>query len=49
MNDAGQIVGSSDLPGFFTTSISAPVPEPSTLLLLTIGTLGLIGWAWSRN
>jgi hypothetical protein len=25
-----------------------PVPEPSTLLLLAIGTLGVIGWAWRQ-
>jgi glucose/arabinose dehydrogenase len=27
----------------------APVPEPSTLLLLAIGTLGVIGWVWRRG
>jgi len=28
---------------------AAPIPEPSTLLLLGIGTLGLIGWAWRQT
>jgi hypothetical protein len=27
----------------------APVPEPSTLLLLAVGTLGLMGWACWRS
>jgi probable HAF family extracellular repeat protein len=33
--------------GFLATA--APAPEPSTFLLLTIGTLGLIGYAWRRR
>jgi probable HAF family extracellular repeat protein len=50
INDAGDIVGvyfdaSGNEHGFLAT----PVPEPSTLLLLTIGTLGVIGWAWWRR
>jgi hypothetical protein len=32
----------------FTTTI-APVPEPSTLTLLTLGTVGLIGYRWRRR
>jgi PEP-CTERM motif len=28
---------------------AAPIPEPVTLLLLAIGTLGLIGWTWRRH
>jgi probable HAF family extracellular repeat protein len=50
INDAGQIVGwygaaDSTYHGFLAT----PVPAPSNLLLLGLGTLGLIGWAWWRK
>jgi probable HAF family extracellular repeat protein len=45
INDLGQIVG------FYTNSrglnhgfLATPTPEPSTVLLLALGTLGLIAW-----
>lgn len=51
VNDAGQIVGTGIYKdqgafGFLLTPSQAPVPEPSTLALLTIGTLSLIAYAW---
>jgi hypothetical protein len=49
INDAGQIVGfyfdASGGHGILATS----VPEPSTLLLLALGTLGCISWAGRRQ
>ena len=50
INDAGQIVGTYVLPdGTYHGFLATPVPEPSTLLLLAIGTLGVIGWAWRQR
>jgi probable HAF family extracellular repeat protein len=50
INDLGDIVGYfEDASGNFHAFLATPVPEPSTLLLLAIGTLGVIGWAWRRR
>lgn len=54
INDMGEIVGSylatagGSMHGFLATPAAAPVPEPSALLLLSIGTLCLLGWALRR-
>jgi uncharacterized membrane protein len=50
INDAGDIVGvyidaNRNDHGFLAT----PTPQPSTLVLLGIATLGLLGWAWRRG
>jgi hypothetical protein len=47
INNLGQIVGLDAQGGFLATP--APVPEPSTLLLLGLGTLSLLRWAWWRR
>jgi len=50
------VTGSSAPPGaidanlhWIVASTSGSVPEPSTLVLLGIGTLGFLGWAWRRR
>jgi hypothetical protein len=35
--------------GFLAIPGAAPIPEPSAVLLLTIGTLGVIGWSGRRD
>jgi probable HAF family extracellular repeat protein len=52
INDAGQIVGNGyngAFHAFLLTPRQAPIPEPATIFLFGIGTLGLIGWAWRRS
>jgi probable HAF family extracellular repeat protein len=50
INDLGQIVGEyDDANGNTHGFLATPTPEPSTLFLLAIGTLGMIGWAWRRH
>jgi probable HAF family extracellular repeat protein len=46
INDAGQIVGEyEDADHVFHGFVATPVPEPATLLMLGVATLGMIGYA----
>ena len=48
-DDASAWTLSSSTTSFAFELIGTPIPEPATLLLLTIGTVGVIGWAWGRR
>jgi probable HAF family extracellular repeat protein len=50
INDLGQIVGTFEAAdGTYHGFLASPTPEPGTLVLLLIGTLGIIGWARWRS
>jgi hypothetical protein len=46
---AGTLIGRTGADLFGIASFPAPAPEPSTLTLLALGTLGLIGYGWRRR
>ncbi len=49
INDAGQIVGTASYGGQTHAVLLNPLPEPSTLALLGIGTISLTIHAWRRR
>ena len=48
INDFGQIVGWGDGPSGEGAFLLTPVPEPSTLVLLGIVAIGLLGYGWRK-
>ncbi|HLJ91598.1 MAG TPA: hypothetical protein VKU02_00260 [Gemmataceae bacterium] len=48
INNAGQIAGYYVDAGGEHAFIATPTPEPSAIVLLALGTLGLIGYRWAR-
>jgi len=46
LNQIGSLNGGDQM---FVTQMPYSVPEPSTLALFTVGTIGLLGWAWRRR
>ena len=49
INDNGQIVGRGLVNGKQHAFLMTPIPEPSTLALLGIGSVGLVGYVWRRR
>jgi probable HAF family extracellular repeat protein len=49
VNDLGQIVGYGTIGGQTHAFLLTSIPEPSTLILLGIAAISLLGWAWQRR
>ena len=49
INDSGQIVGYGVSPSGFGRPILTPIPEPSSIVLLGIGAMSLLAYAWRRR
>lgn len=50
INDSGQIVGvATNAQGQFRAFLLTPTPEPSSLVLLSVGTVGLLAFVWRKR